>query len=393
MNPPALVSTDLPLPLFRRGKVRDTYRLADHRLLMVSTDRISAFDWVLPNGIPDRGRVLTQLSTFWFNRTADIVGNHLLSDRLTELPPELASHQPALEGRCMIVRQAQRIDFECVVRGYLAGSAWAEYSRRGTLAGESLPAGLRQSQRLAQPIFSPATKNDNGHDENIPFSQLEQEVGVERAAELRRLSLRLYEFGAEAALARGLILADTKFEFGIIDGEVVLIDEVLTPDSSRYWEAEKYQVGSTPESYDKQPIRDWLAESEWDKNSPPPAMPEEVAEAARLRYLTAYRRLTGDTPPVGAESLQRFQAQITVLPRPTVNDPQGLSVQRGIHSLGFQEVGNVRVGKHIQMDLEAQSEAMAAARVEKLCKALLANQVIEDFSFELKAAERSTAQR
>ncbi len=284
---PALMQTQLDLPLFARGKVRDTYELDHDRLLMVATDRVSAFDRVLPTGVPDRGRVLTQLSIFWFQATTSLQPNHLLGTSWEGLPPEL-------EGRCMVVRRARRIDFECVVRGYLAGSAWAEYRRSGTVVGERLPPGLQESQRLPEPIFTPATKAETGHDENVPFSRLQDELGHELAGRLREVSLRLYGYAAAHAERRGLILADTKFEFGLVDGELLLIDEALTPDSSRYWDATSYRVGSSPESYDKQLIRDWLThESRWDRESPPPALPEEVVAHTRERYLQAYERLTG----------------------------------------------------------------------------------------------------
>jgi phosphoribosylaminoimidazole-succinocarboxamide synthase len=276
----ALLETALELPLFARGKVRDTYELPDGRLLMVATDRISAFDHVLPNGIPDRGRVLTQLSIFWFERTRHLQENHLL--------------EGGADGRSMVVRRAQRIDFECVVRGYLAGSAWAEYRERGTMAGEPLPAGLRQSERLPEPIFTPATKAETGHDENVTFERMSSEIGTELAEKLRDASLRLYGFAAGEAERSGLILADTKFEFGLVDGRLLLIDEALTPDSSRYWDVAQYRVGTAPESFDKQFVRDWLAETGWDRESSPPALPEGIVEQTRQRYLTAYERLVGE---------------------------------------------------------------------------------------------------
>jgi phosphoribosylaminoimidazole-succinocarboxamide synthase len=276
----ALLETRLGLPLFARGKVRDTYELPDRRLLMIATDRISAFDHVLPTGIPDRGNVLTQLSIFWFQRTGHLQENHLI--------------EPGDDGRSMVVRRAERIDFECVVRGYLAGSAWAEYRRQGTMAGEPLPPGLRQSERLPEPIFTPATKAESGHDENVTFARMSAEVGGDLAGKLRDASLELYAFAAEQAETSGLILADTKFEFGLIDGRLVLIDEALTPDSSRYWDAEKYQVGTAPESFDKQFVRDWLEQSGWDRESPPPPLPDDIVEQTRQRYLTAYERLVGE---------------------------------------------------------------------------------------------------
>jgi len=283
----ALTQTHLELPLFSRGKVRDTYRLDDRRLLMVSTDRISAFDYVLPTAIPDRGRVLTQLSAFWFDRTREVVPNHLLATSYDGLTPDV-------EGRCMVVKRAERIDFECVVRGYLAGSAWAEYRGSGTMAGEPLPAGLREGEKLPEPVFTPATKADVGHDENITFDRMRSEVGAELADRLKDASLRLYDVAATHAGKQGLILADTKFEFGLIDGELVLIDEALTPDSSRYWDAETYEVGTSPESFDKQFVRDWLTNrSGWDRDSLPPPLPDDGVEQTRQRYLTAFERLTG----------------------------------------------------------------------------------------------------
>lgn len=290
---PAIVETDLPLKLFARGKVRDTYELGPDQLLMVATDRISAYDHVLPNGIPDRGKVLTQLSIFWFSQTDTFQENHLISGQVPDLPRALKDHREQLAGRFMIVRKAKRIDFECVVRGYLAGSAWQEYQDSHTLAGEAMPAGLRQSEKLAYPIFSPATKAESGHDMNISFAQLKKELGDELATRLRDASLELYKFASELSQRRGLILADTKFEFGLHGDELILIDEALTPDSSRYWESATYQIGTSPESYDKQFVRDWLTRSGWDRESDPPQLPQEVVAHTRERYLTAYQRLVG----------------------------------------------------------------------------------------------------
>jgi phosphoribosylaminoimidazole-succinocarboxamide synthase len=290
---PAVVKTDLPLKLFARGKVRDTYELDDNKLLMVATDRISAFDHILPNGIPDRGKVLTQLSIFWFSQTDFFQENHLVSGMVPDLPAELRDRREELAGRFMIVRKAKRIDFECVVRGYIAGSAWKEYEESQTLAGEKMPPGLRQSERLVVPIFSPATKAETGHDENITFEDMKKELGDELANKLKDASLELYKFASELSARRGLILADTKFEFGTIGDDVILIDEALTPDSSRFWESSNYLAGTSPESYDKQFVRDWLTRSGWDKESDPPALPEEVAALTRERYLIAYQRLVG----------------------------------------------------------------------------------------------------
>jgi phosphoribosylaminoimidazole-succinocarboxamide synthase len=290
---PALNETELPLKLFARGKVRDTYELGPDQLLMVATDRISAFDHVLPNGIPDRGKVLTQLSIFWFSQTDTFQANHLVSGMVPDLPASLREFRDKLAGRFMIVRKAKRIDFECVVRGYLAGSAWKEYQESQTLAGEPMPPGLAQSQRLAVPIFSPATKAETGHDENITFDQMKKELGDDLANKLRDYSLALYKYAAEFSEKRGLILADTKFEFGTVGDDVILIDEALTPDSSRYWDALTYKVGTSPESYDKQFVRDWLERSGWDKNSDPPRLPDDIVSQTRVRYLTAYQRLVG----------------------------------------------------------------------------------------------------
>jgi phosphoribosylaminoimidazole-succinocarboxamide synthase len=276
----AVLETELNLPLFSRGKVRDTYELDGDRLLMVATDRLSAFDWVLPTGIPDRGRVLNQLSMFWFEKSRDFQENHLL--------------EAGVDGRSMIVRRARRLDFECVVRGYLAGSAWAEYRQSGTMAGEPLPPGLRESERLPEPLFTPATKAETGHDENITFGRMRSELGAGLADRIREASLRLYGFGRNHAERHGLILADTKFEFGMVGDRLILIDEALTPDSSRYWDAATYRVGTAPDSFDKQFVRDWLSGSGWDRDSPPPELPPEVVEQTRERYLTAYERLTGE---------------------------------------------------------------------------------------------------
>ena len=290
---PPLTDTELPLKLFARGKVRDTYELNDEHLLMVATDRISAFDHVLPNGIPDRGKVLTQLSIFWFSQTDTFQPNHLVSGMVPDLPAVLKNFRDELAGRFMIVRKAKRIDFECVVRGYLAGSAWKEYEESQSLAGEKMPPGLRQSEKLAYPIFSPATKAETGHDENITFDQMKKQLGDGLATRLRDASLELYKYGSEFAARRGLILADTKFEFGQIGEDLILIDEVLTPDSSRYWDAATYAAGTSPESYDKQFVRDWLTRSGWNKESEPPRLPPDVVTQTRMRYLTAYQRLVG----------------------------------------------------------------------------------------------------
>ncbi len=283
--------TRLPLPLHSRGKVRDTYRLGDRELLMVATDRISAFDVVLPTPIPEKGRVLTQLSLWWFQQTAPLVPNHLAGDQ--GVPEALLAFQPDLEDRSMRVLEAAPIPFECVVRGYLAGSGWKEYQRTGAVAGERLPAGLKENDRLPKPIFTPATKALTGHDENISLAELAQRIGVDLARELERLSLAVYGFAAQRALERGLILADTKLEFGRLDGRILLIDEVLTPDSSRLWALDAYRPGGAPPSFDKQYVRDYLEGVAWNKRPPAPELPQDVVMGTRSRYQQARERLLG----------------------------------------------------------------------------------------------------
>ncbi|TMG37667.1 MAG: phosphoribosylaminoimidazolesuccinocarboxamide synthase [Chloroflexi bacterium] len=290
----AILSTSLSLPLHSRGKVRDTYELGNDELLMVATDRISAFDVVLPTPIPDKGRVLTQLSLFWFKQTGHIVPNHLAEQR--QAVDVLALDQD-LAARSLQVLRAEPIMYECVVRGYLSGSGWKEYQRTGSIAGDPLPAGLRESDRLPEPIFTPATKALTGHDENISRSRLESEAGADLARQLERLSLALYLFGAEEALRRGLILADTKFEFGMRQGRLILIDEVMTPDSSRFWDIESFQPGQPQPSFDKQYVRDYLEEVGWDKRPPGPPLPEDVVGGTRQRYLEAHDRLLGANVP------------------------------------------------------------------------------------------------
>jgi phosphoribosylaminoimidazole-succinocarboxamide synthase len=290
------------LPLFRHGKVRDTYMLGDD-LLMVASDRISAFDVVLPTTIPRKGAVLTQLSRFWFEQTVGIVPNHMISTDTKRFPAELAPLHGQLAGRSMIVRRAERIDIECVVRGYLAGSAWQEYQASGIVCGDPLPAGMRQSERLDEPIFTPAIKNDEGHDENISVRVLADRVGAELAGQLEETSLRLYLAASALATRRGIIVADTKFEFGFIDGHLSVIDEMVTPDSSRFWDAETYDPGRDQPSFDKQYVRNWLIQVGWDKQPPGPALPEEVVAGTARRYHEAYKRLTGSPLRIGSEAL------------------------------------------------------------------------------------------
>ncbi|MFO0906162.1 MAG: phosphoribosylaminoimidazolesuccinocarboxamide synthase [Pirellulales bacterium] len=273
----------------RRGKVRDIYDLGD-RLLMISSDRISAFDWVLPTGIPDKGRVLTQISAFWFGLLG--VSHHLLATDLTGIALPPGTDRASLEGRTMITKKAEVVPIECVVRGYLDGSGWKEYRQHGTVCGLRLPAGLQQCSQLAEPIFTPATKEQSGHDINIPYERMVEIVGSDLANQLRSKSLEIYQRGAAHARQHGILIADTKFEWGLCDGELILIDEVMTPDSSRFWPADLYAPGRGQPSFDKQFVRDWLETSGWDKNSPPPALPDDVVAKTREKYIEAYERLT-----------------------------------------------------------------------------------------------------
>jgi phosphoribosylaminoimidazole-succinocarboxamide synthase len=307
--PQGLVETSLEgLVPFARGKVRDLYAVGDDRLLIVATDRISAFDAVLATPIPDKGKVLNQLSAFWFGRTAALVPNHLLATDADAYPPELRAHREVLAGRSMLVRRTARIDVECVARGYISGSAWSEYRREGTACGLPLPAGLRESDALPEPIFTPAIKAASGHDENIPYDRLVAIVGQPLAARLRQTTLAVYAAAAGYARERGIIIADTKMEFGLLPGgpgeplrnaqdgatgALLLIDELLTPDSSRFWEAATYAPGGAPPSYDKQYVRDYLESTGWNKEPPAPPLPAEVVAQTRRRYVDAMRRLTG----------------------------------------------------------------------------------------------------
>ncbi len=298
-KPSVLMETDLPLSVFIRGKVRDTYDLGSH-LLIVATDRISAFDVVLPGGIPLKGHVLNRLSSFWFRRTAEILPNHMteavddVHSLDSYLPAENRFAYPAyLRGRSMIVKKTKRIPVECVVRGYISGSAWAEYQEHGTVSGNTMPKGLQESQKLERPIFTPTTKAETGHDEPITTEQIIKLIGLRTAQEMKEKSLAVYNHAREYAMSRGIIIADTKFEFGIDNGRLVLIDELLTPDSSRFWDAEKYKAGKSQESFDKQPLRDWLTASGWNKEPPAPELPPDVIEATSKRYVQAYEKLTG----------------------------------------------------------------------------------------------------
>jgi phosphoribosylaminoimidazole-succinocarboxamide synthase len=288
-----LTQSELPaLTLHARGKVRDIYEAGDD-LLFIASDRISAFDHILPTGIPDKGKVLTQLSLFWFEFLRDVVANHVITARVEEYPEPLGYFDDQLRGRSMLVRRARMFPVECVARGYLSGSGWKEYQQNQSVCALRLPAGLRESDRLPEPIFTPATKSGSGHDINISFAETARIVGTETAERLRDLTLRIYSRAVEHARGCGIIIADTKFEFGIIGDNIVLADEVLTPDSSRFWPAESYRPGGPQLSYDKQFVRDYLESIHWDKNPPAPALPEHVVQNTREKYVEAYRRLSG----------------------------------------------------------------------------------------------------
>lgn len=289
-----LLQTNIPsLPLIARGKVRDVYAVGDDKLLMIATDRISAFDCVLGSPIPDKGRVLTQLSLFWFDFLKDVVPNHLISANVSEYPAELQQYRDQLEGRSMLVKRAEMVQIECVARGYLSGSGWKEYGKLGTVCGIPLPAGLKESDRLPEPIFTPAFKAQTGHDENISFERSAEIAGEEVMQELRRLTLAIYSKAADYARTRGIILADTKFEFGHIGGVLTLGDEVLTPDSSRFWPASEYKPGGAQPSFDKQFVRDYLETLTWNKQPPAPSLPADVVEKTSDKYREAYEKITG----------------------------------------------------------------------------------------------------
>ena len=289
----ALLETSLPLPLARRGKVRDVYDLGES-FLFVATDRISAFDVVLSPGIPDKGKILNQISNFWFRRF-DGIDNHLLETDFDRFPAEVRRHRE-LRGRSVLVRKCSVIPIECVARGYLVGSGWSEYKKSGTVCGIRLESGLQVASKLREPIFTPATKEETGHDENISFERMSEIVGTELAAKLRDLTLMIYARAAQFAASRGIIIADTKFEFGLHDGRIIWIDEALTPDSSRFWPADQYRVGAHPPSFDKQFVRDWLETTGWNKTPPAPELPREVVAKTREKYIDAFRQLTESEP-------------------------------------------------------------------------------------------------
>ncbi|WP_424244066.1 phosphoribosylaminoimidazole-succinocarboxamide synthase [Elusimicrobium posterum] len=289
----------LNLPLLRQGKVRDVYDLGD-KLLIVASDRVSTFDYVLPTQIPNKGKILSRISDFWFKHTKNIVDNHMISSDIAEinklLPADVQLDPEYYQGRTVVVKKADRVDFECVVRGYITGSAWSEYKTHGTLCGTKMPEGLQESQKLPEPFFTPATKEDSGHDMNVSFEYMKEHMDPVKAEEIKKTSIALYNYAEEYLRKCGIILADTKFEFGYIDGKLTLIDEALTPDSSRFWDAAHYKAGTTPPSFDKQFIRDYMESTGWDKNSPPPAMSKEIAEGASARYQEALDRIEKGQP-------------------------------------------------------------------------------------------------
>ncbi|MCD5401067.1 phosphoribosylaminoimidazolesuccinocarboxamide synthase [candidate division NPL-UPA2 bacterium] len=287
-----LLNTGLSdIKLLKAGKVRDIYDLGDE-LLIVATDRISAFDVILPDGIPGKGKILTKLSEFWFNFTSNIIGNHLIATDPAFFPEELRGYASILKGRSMLVRRVETVPVECVVRGYLAGSGWKEYQEKGSICGIKLPSGLREAEKLPQPIFTPATKATSGHDINITEGEMVELVGAKVAEEVKKKSLRIYKVANEYARSRGLIISDTKFEFGFIGEELILIDEILTPDSSRFWDKNNYCVGRAPKNFDKQFVRDYLETVDWDKTSPAPSLPQDIIRKTSEKYREAYRRLT-----------------------------------------------------------------------------------------------------
>ena len=301
MNKDPVMETQLPNLLYR-GKVRDTYSLDERRLLMVASDRISAFDVVLPTGIPGKGLVLSRMSAFWFHKTAHLVPNHLIA--MGDEPGAIPEGSPVgdvpleIARQAMVVRKAQRVDVECIVRGYLAGSAWAEYQKEGTVFGKAMPGGLQEGQIFPEPIFTPTTKAEEGHDENISIKEVEDMVGVQVAKELAEKSIAVYEFARDYASGKGIILADTKLEFGFVDDEMILIDEIFTPDSSRFWDAEGYEPGRSQPNFDKQYVRDWLVAQGWNREPPAPPLPQDIVEKTSERYQVAFSRLTGQKLPL-----------------------------------------------------------------------------------------------
>jgi len=288
-----VTETNLPLKVFKKGKVRDVYEL-NNELLLIMTDRISAFDYVLHEPIPYKGVCLTQISKFWFDFFKDKIPNQMISSNISDFPEDLRDHNDTLSGRSMIVKKAEAFPVECIVRGYISGSAWKSYQKDGTVCGIKLPDGMKESEKFEEPLFTPSTKAETGHDENISYEEMVKLIGKDDAEKIKEISLEMYNKGAEYARGKGIIIADTKFEFGKIDDQIIVIDEVLTPDSSRFWPEDKYQPGEKQPSFDKQYVRDYLSETGWDKNSSPPNLPEHVVKGTTDKYIEAYERLTGE---------------------------------------------------------------------------------------------------
>ncbi len=287
-----VTQTELPLQVFKKGKVRDVYGVND-KLLLIVTDRISAFDVVLPNPIPHKGACLTQISKFWFDFFKDIVPSHMITTEVNQFPESLHAYEEMLKGRSMLVKKAKVFPVECIVRGYISGSAWKSYKKDGTVCGIQLPTGMKESEQFDEPLFTPSTKADTGHDINISFEKMEEIIGEDAAEEIKRLSLTIYDIASNYALEKGIIIADTKFEFGRINDRIAIVDELLTPDSSRFWPADQYEPGKSQPSFDKQYVRDYLSTTGWDKHSSPPQLPEEVVTGTQRRYQEAYEKLTG----------------------------------------------------------------------------------------------------
>jgi phosphoribosylaminoimidazole-succinocarboxamide synthase len=292
-NMAVVTETDLPLKIFKKGKVRDVYN-TDDKLLLIVTDRISAFDYVLHEPIPYKGVCLTQISRFWFDFFKDLITSHMISADVSEFPDELKKHEDVLAGRSMLVKKAKVYPIECIVRGYISGSAWKSYQKDGTVCGIKLPSGMKESDKFDKPLFTPSTKAETGHDINISYGKMKELIGSEDAEKIKNLSLKIYKEGAKYALERGIIIADTKFEFGKIGDQIILVDEVLTPDSSRFWPADQYQPGKGQPSFDKQYVRDYLSGTGWDKNSSPPHLPDDVVVETQRKYQEAYERITGE---------------------------------------------------------------------------------------------------
>jgi phosphoribosylaminoimidazole-succinocarboxamide synthase len=376
-----ITETNIPeLKLVSRGKVRDIYEYEDY-VVLVATDRISAFDVVFPNGIPDKGKVLTQLSAFWFERLRGIVPNHFVSADVSDIEGLSEESRRILKDRVTIARKVEPIPVECVVRGYLEGSGWKDYQATGFIGGIQLPEGLRQADRLPEPIFTPATKATSGHDENIGFEAVVEEVGEDIANRLRYTSLELFKVAATFLENKDVILADTKFEFGMDAGKIVLIDEVFTPDSSRFWPRESYEPGGPQISFDKQYVREFLETSGWNKEPPAPPLPEDVVQNTSKKYRAIYRIVAGKPLDPLKETIR---AKVVVTLKRNVSDPQGLAILKALHALGFTDADQVRAGKFFEVEVRGMDPKKVCERVKTMSTRLLSNPVIEDFTVEVE---------